>query len=53
MLRQNTIKSQSPRQIPKTAYQTVSGLYEYIWIPFRLCNPSAAFQRAIDGGNIW
>lgn len=32
----------------KTAFKTLFGLYEYLVIPFRLCNAPATFQSYID-----
>ena len=37
-----------PESIPLTAIITPFGLFEYLYMPFGLCNASATFQRFID-----
>lgn len=34
--------------IPKTAFTTKYGLFEYVTMPFGLCNATATFQRVIE-----
>ncbi|CAL1356101.1 unnamed protein product [Linum trigynum] len=38
----------SKEDIPKTAFQTHSGHYEYVVMPFGLCNAPATFQAAMN-----
>ena len=37
-----------PSDIPKTAITTPFGLFEYVRMPFGLCNAAQTFQRFID-----
>ena len=37
-----------PSDIPKTAISTPFGLFEFVHIPFDLCNAAQTFQRFID-----
>lgn len=38
----------SPESIEKTAFVTPDGLYEYLTMPFGLCNAPAVYQRCIN-----
>ena len=38
----------SEKDIPKTAFVTKYGLFEYVTMPFGLCNATATFQRLME-----
>lgn len=38
----------NPEDVPKTAFSTPSGHYEYLVLPFGLCNAPSSFMRLID-----
>lgn len=38
----------APEDIPKTAFITRKGLFEFLRMPFGLCNAPSTFQRAMD-----
>jgi hypothetical protein len=38
----------NPTDMEKTAFQTHDGLYEFLVMPFRLCNTPATFQALMN-----
>ena len=37
-----------PSDVPKTAFSTRSGLYEFLCMPYRLCNAAASCERLME-----